>query len=84
MRASRSDISEKAADARMSVGSLAADTEGEELPPIGEEEPEDIPAAADLFNPSTTARVVVMQNVVPLISTVGAYLVFRFVPYFGF
>ena len=44
----------------------------------------DIPAAADLFNPSTTARVILMQNVVPLISTVGAYLVFRFVPVFGF
>jgi len=84
MRASRADITEKGPDARVSVGSLAADTEGEELPPIGEEEPEDIPAADDLFNPSTTARVVIMQNVVPLISTVGAYLVFRFVPVFGF
>ena len=83
MRASRSDISEKAAEG-LSVGSLAADTEGEEIPPIGEEEPEDIPAAADLFNPATTARVVLMQNVVPLISTIGAYLVFRFVPFFGF
>jgi PiT family inorganic phosphate transporter len=83
MRASRSDISEKAAEG-LSVGSLAADTEGEELPPIGEEEPEDIPTAADLFNPATTARVVLMQNVVPLISTIGAYLVFRFVPFFGF
>jgi PiT family inorganic phosphate transporter len=84
MRASRESISEKAGETRMSVGSLAADTEGEPLPPIGEENPEDIPSASDLFNPSTTARVVIMQNVVPLISTVGAYLVFRFVPFFGF
>jgi len=84
MRASRSDISEKAGETRMSVGSLAADTEGEALPPIGEEEPDEIPTASDLFNPGTTARVIVMQNVVPMISTVGAYLVFRFVPVFGF
>ncbi|MFW5978161.1 MAG: anion permease [Halohasta sp.] len=84
MRVSRSDISEKAGETRMSVGSLAADTEGEPLPPIGEENPEDIPSASDLFNPSTTARVILMQNVVPMISTVGAYLVFRFVPVFGF
>ena len=84
MRASRESISDQASDARVTVGSLAADTEGEELPDIGEEDPEDIPAAADLFNPSTTARVILMQNVVPLISTIGAYLVFRFVPVFGF
>jgi len=84
MRASRSDISEKAGETRMSVGSLAADIEGEALPPIGEEEPDEIPTASDLFNPGTTARVIVMQNVVPMISTVGAYLVFRFVPVFGF
>jgi len=84
MRASRSDISAKAGETRLSVDSLATDTEGESLPPIGEEEPDDIPSAADLFNPGTTARVVLMQNVVPVISTVGAYLVFRFVPFFGF
>ena len=71
-------------DTAVSVGSLAADTEGEELPKIGEESPEDIPSATDLFNPSTTVRVVVMQNVVPVIATLGAYLTFRFVPIFGF
>ncbi|MFC7138714.1 anion permease [Halosimplex aquaticum] len=62
------------------VDALAADEAGEELPPIGEEDPEDIPAAGDLFNPATTARVVLMQNVVPAIATIGAYLTFRFVP----
>ena len=70
-------------EARISRGSLAGDTEGEELPAIGEEDPEDIPAASELFDPATTARVVVMQNLVPVISTVGAYLTFRFVPLFG-
>ncbi|MFW5973804.1 MAG: anion permease [Natrialbaceae archaeon] len=69
--------------ATVSRGALAADTEGEELPAIGEEDPEDIPAASELFDPATTARVVIMQNLVPVISTLGAYLTFRFVPLFG-
>jgi len=60
----------------VSVGALAAEEPGEELPPIGEEDPADIPSAADLFDPSTTGRVIAMQNVVPLISTVGAYITF--------
>ncbi|NIB98403.1 inorganic phosphate transporter [Halobacterium sp. R2-5] len=69
----------------VSVGGLAADEAGgDEVPGIGEEEPDDIPSAADLFDPGTTARVVVMQNVVPMLATVGAYLTFRFVPIFGF
>ncbi|MFD1565320.1 anion permease [Haloarchaeobius amylolyticus] len=67
----------------VSVDALTADEAGEELPPIGEEEPERIPSAADLFDPATTARVVLMQNVVPLIATIGAYATFRFVPVFG-
>ena len=65
------------------LSALAANEEGEELPPIGEEDPESIPHAGDLFNPATTARVVLMQNVVPAIATLGAYLTFRFVPIFG-
>jgi PiT family inorganic phosphate transporter len=67
----------------VSVDALAEDEPGEDLPPIGEEDPEHVPSAADLFDPATTARVVVMQNVVPLIATIGAYLAFRFVPIFG-
>jgi PiT family inorganic phosphate transporter len=53
------------------------------LPPIGEEDPEDIPRAADLFNPATTARVVLMQNLVPAVATAGAYLAFRLLPIAG-
>jgi len=60
----------------VSVGALAADEPGEEPAEIGEEGPRDIPHAADLFDPSTTGRVVLMQNLVPVISTVGAYLTF--------
>jgi len=61
----------------VSVGALTAEEPGEEAPDIGEEDPAETPSAADLFNPETTGRVVLMQNVVPLLSTVGAYLTFR-------
>ena len=67
------------------VGALTADDAatvgdaggGGSSPPIGEENVEDIPAASDLFDPETTGRVILMQNVVPAIATVGAFLVFR-------
>lgn len=71
------------AETNVSVGALKADEPGDEPEDIGEEDPADIPSAADLFNPSTTARIVVLQNVVPLLSTIGALvtfgLLFRFV-----
>ncbi|MEF8888397.1 MAG: inorganic phosphate transporter [Haloarculaceae archaeon] len=60
----------------VSVGALTAEEPGEEVPDIGEEDPEDLPETADLFDPSTTGRVIVMQNVVPLLSTVGALVTF--------
>ena len=60
----------------VSVGALAADEPGEEIPEIGEEEPADIPTASDLFDPATTGRVIVMQNVVPILSTIGASVTF--------
>jgi len=76
----------------VSVGALAAEPEdaptvgggGQSTPtpgqrkPIGEEESGDIPKAADLFEPKTTARVILLQNFVPSVATVAAYVVFRF------
>ena len=62
---------------RVSVGALSADEPGEPAPAIGAEDPADTPAAADLFDPATTGRVVLTQNVVPILSTVGAYATFR-------
>ena len=72
---------------RASVGALAAEDEtatvGDptisretETEPIGEEDPAEVPAASELFNPSTTARVVIMQNVVPIFATIGSYVTF--------
>jgi PiT family inorganic phosphate transporter len=60
----------------VSVGALTAEDPGEESPDIGEEDPAETPSAAELFNPETTGRVVLMQNVVPILSTVGAYATF--------
>jgi len=68
----------------VSVGALTAEEEGEAVPKIGEEKVEDIPKASELFDPSTTARVIVIQNFVPVLATIGAYVTFRFVPIFGF
>jgi PiT family inorganic phosphate transporter len=34
------------------------------------------PPRSDLFDPGTTVRVILMQNVVPLLATVGSYLTF--------
>ena len=57
---------------KVSVGALKADGTEE----IGQGDPRDVPSASDLFNPSTSARVVLMQNVVPILSTVGALVTF--------
>ncbi len=75
--------------ATVSVGALAADedapTVGDpelddpdaKVTPLGEEGPEEIPEPADLFDPETTKRVIVMQNVVPIIATVGSFVSFQ-------
>jgi PiT family inorganic phosphate transporter len=54
--------------------------EDADVPAIGDEDPEDLPATSDLFEPRETARVIAMQNLVPVLATVLAFLVFRFVP----
>jgi PiT family inorganic phosphate transporter len=39
------------------------------------------PSGAELYQPATTARVVLLQNLVPAVATVVAYVVFRYVPF---
>jgi PiT family inorganic phosphate transporter len=70
------------ADDAPTVGGEGGTPEAVDRKPIGEEEPEDIPSASDLFEPATTARVILLQNVVPAIATVASYLLFRFLPLF--
>lgn len=73
----------------VSVGGLSADPDtptigapsGSNLDaqtpsPIGDESMAEMPAAVDLFDRSTTVRVVMMQNLVPLVATVGSYVTF--------
>ncbi|WP_018256900.1 inorganic phosphate transporter [Halomicrobium katesii] len=62
------------------VGGQAGTPSEKHKQPIGE--PEDIPKAGDLFEPETTARVILTQNFVPAVATLAAYLVFKFVPIF--
>ncbi|MGM0590347.1 MAG: anion permease [Halobacteriota archaeon] len=50
-----------------------------ESDPLGSDNGGDI-EGADLFKPATTARVILLQNFVPSVATVAAYLLFRFVP----
>ncbi|ARS89517.1 inorganic phosphate transporter [Natrarchaeobaculum aegyptiacum] len=51
----------------------------DDVDPIGEESPETVPAASDLFDLGVTARIVVMQSIVPVLATIGCYLTFEFV-----
>lgn len=74
----------------VSVGALAADANAPTVgdsnhptsettpPPIGDEDATDIPAASDLFKPGASARVIVMQNLVPALATIASFLLFRF------
>ena len=41
------------------------------------------PSRSDLFDPGTSVRVILMQNVVPLLATVGSYLTFLLLPIGG-
>ncbi|RBI63144.1 inorganic phosphate transporter [halophilic archaeon] len=62
----------------MSVGAIAAEPENE-VARIGEEDP-DVLAASDLFNPSTTARVVGLWIITPSMSALASFLLFEYVP----
>jgi PiT family inorganic phosphate transporter len=66
----------------VSVNALAAEQPAE-VPKMGEEDA-DVLQAADLFNPSTTARVVFLWVLTPSLAAVGSYLVFRAVPLYTF
>ena len=76
------------ASPRVSVGALTDDDaptvgdpelDGEDATSdIGEDTPEDLPDSSELFDPSTTVRVVATQNLVPVAATVASFLAFEF------
>jgi PiT family inorganic phosphate transporter len=66
----------------MSVDALAEEpADPAAVEDIGEPDPEEL-TASDLFDPSTTGRVVMLWILTPTISAVASYLVFRFLPVF--
>jgi PiT family inorganic phosphate transporter len=83
----RAEMSEEAPDAERAGEAArgesdAAETDGaetDEVPSIGEAEPDEL-TAADLFDPATTGRVIMLWILTPTISAVSSYLVFSFLP----
>ena len=58
----------------------AEEMEGKPAAPIGEEEPEEVLNAGDLFNPRAVIKYVSMWIIGPSISTILAYGFFRLIP----
>ena len=75
-----SDMVRGEGETQVSVNALAAERP-EKVPEMGEERPEEL-TAADLFDPSTTGRVVILWVLTPSIAAVASYLLFSFVPLF--
>jgi len=70
---------------RVSVGALSADegaptvgdpAAGDPTGALGTPNGSGPPPRSELFDPETTIRVVLMQNVVPILATIGSYLTF--------
>jgi len=74
----------------VSVNAIAADDGTDatanggtrDVAPIGEEDPEDVATAADLFDPDATGRVVMLWILTPTIAATASFLVFEYVPVF--
>ena len=67
-------------DTEIAMGALTAEEEGEQARPIGEEEPEDVLQASDLFNPRAVIKYVSMWIIGPSMATILAYVFFLAVP----
>ncbi|MEE6210193.1 inorganic phosphate transporter [Salarchaeum sp. III] len=73
-----SDVARRDVDAKVSMNALAADRP-DEVPAMGEEDPDEL-VASDLFNPTTTARVVVLWVLTPSIAAVASWGLFSLIP----
>ncbi|WP_327050638.1 inorganic phosphate transporter [Halomicrococcus gelatinilyticus] len=69
---------EKGEGAEVTVNAITAEPD-DEVAKIGEEDPDEL-SASDLFDPSTTARVVGLWILTPSISAVTSFLLFEYVP----
>ncbi|GAA0649090.1 inorganic phosphate transporter [Salarchaeum japonicum] len=72
------DVARRDVDAKVSMNALAADRP-DEVPAMGEEDPDEL-VASDLFDPSTTARVVVLWVLTPSIAAVASWGLFSLIP----
>ena len=61
---------------RVPASSVGVPVESADAPTVSDGSP----SAAELYQPATTARVVLLQNLVPAVAAVVAYVVFRYVP----
>ncbi|MFB6346269.1 MAG: anion permease, partial [bacterium] len=78
---SASDAFSSGRSGEISVDALTLEETGEQLPDIGEEKLERVAQSADLFEPGTTARVILLQNFVPLLASAVSYLTFQYLPF---
>jgi PiT family inorganic phosphate transporter len=65
-------------ESKLSVNALTAEPE-DEVQKIGEEDPDEL-QTEDLFDPSSTGRVIMLWILTPSISAVASFLLFRFFP----
>ena len=77
---SGADLVKGDVEAPVSVDSLTA--EPDEVSGVGEEDPENVQSATQLFDPSTVARFVAFWIIGPSVATGLSYLTFRFLPIF--
>ncbi|MFB6094349.1 MAG: anion permease [Halanaeroarchaeum sp.] len=75
------DAVRRQGEAKVSVDALASEQPAE-VSPIGEEDAADL-TAADLFDPATTGRVVVLWVLTPTLAALGAYALFALVPLYA-
>ena len=77
----REAVTRDTEEAEIVTGAITAEEmEGEPSPPIGEEEPEEVLEAGDLFNPQAVIKYVSMWIIGPTMSTTLAYGFFILIP----
>ena len=80
----REAVTRDTADKELASGAITAEvTDGKEAAPIGEEEPDDVLDAGDLFNPRAIMKYVSMWIIGPSVSTLLAYGFFTVFPGFA-
>jgi PiT family inorganic phosphate transporter len=84
-RASRSvsarDAISGSRDVELSVSAIATETPENGVPAVGEEEPDDLQSAGELFNTTAVAKFIIFLIIGPTVALVGSYLFFIVIPF---